>query len=124
MGRHQLLVELAHTELEFRLKDGQLARASDYLHRYPELATDSEAAAESIAAEYEYRRRAEPDLPLNSVADDYPDYRDLVQRHLDRLQAPGGWADRERRTAANTSRPTARRNVASVASWISTEGAP
>src|SRR5688500_6109131 len=56
-GHHQLLVELAHTELEFRLKDGQPARASDYLRRYPELTTDSEAAAELIAAEYEYRRR-------------------------------------------------------------------
>ena len=105
-GRYQLLVELAQTELEFRLKDGQPARASDYLRRFPELAADAEAAAELIAAEYEYRRRAEPGLPLDHVADGYPEYRDRVQQHLERLAAPGGWADRGRRPAATLAWPT------------------
>ena len=105
-GRHQLLVELAHTELEFRLKDGLPARASDYLRRYPELASDPEAAAELIAAEYEYRRRADPGLPLDRFTAGYPEYRDRVQRHLDRLLAPGGWADRNRRPAGTLAWPT------------------
>src|SRR5687768_9140170 len=45
-----LLVELAHIDLEFRLKAGASARAADYLARYPRLAADPDAAAELIAA--------------------------------------------------------------------------
>jgi hypothetical protein len=42
--RHALLVELAHTELEFRLKGGEPARVEDYLARHPELAGDVDHA--------------------------------------------------------------------------------
>src|SRR5689334_11818426 len=52
-----LLVELVHIDLEFRLKAGSTARAADYLVRYPQLAADTEAAASLIEAEYELRRR-------------------------------------------------------------------
>src|SRR5262245_23236259 len=44
--RRRALVELAFTELEFRVKEGDpLARAEDYLGRYPDLADDSATAA-------------------------------------------------------------------------------
>src|SRR5829696_7585784 len=58
---HELLVELAHIDLEFRLKSGHPARAADYLRRYPQLATDEEAAADLIATEYQLRRSRVPD---------------------------------------------------------------
>ncbi|MBA4063338.1 MAG: hypothetical protein C0501_06420 [Isosphaera sp.] len=80
-----LLVELAHIDLEFRLKAGTPARAADYLDRYPRLAADTQAAAGLIAAEYELRRRAEPDLTFDAVAAGYPRYRDLLRAHEVRL---------------------------------------
>jgi hypothetical protein len=36
--RRAMLTELAHTELELRLKNGEDARVEDYLARYPEMA--------------------------------------------------------------------------------------
>src|SRR4051794_28014488 len=54
---YDLLVELAHADLEFRIKAGQSARAGDYFARFPQLA--EEAADGLIAAEYELRRRVE-----------------------------------------------------------------
>src|SRR5262245_39264046 len=62
--RYRLLIELVHIDLEFRLKAGESARVEEYLARYPELAGDA-AALDLIAAEYELRRRGEPDLSLD-----------------------------------------------------------
>src|SRR5262245_43928189 len=73
---HDLLVELAHIDLEFRLKSGKPARAADYLERYPQLAVDAEAAVELIATEYELRRRGDSGLAFDMIADGYPRYRD------------------------------------------------
>lgn len=42
-ARHALLIELAHVDLEFRLKSGETARVESYLGRYPELAKDRSA---------------------------------------------------------------------------------
>src|SRR4051794_8327751 len=50
--RRTLLIELIHTELELRLKDGEAARVEDYLTRYPELAADRADVLELIVAEY------------------------------------------------------------------------
>src|SRR5262249_61321186 len=41
--RQALLIELVHTELEFRLKSKEAARVEEYLARYPELAGDRNA---------------------------------------------------------------------------------
>src|SRR5262245_39266043 len=69
---HDLLIELAHIDLEFRLKAGQSVRASDYLCRYPQLGADKGAAADLIATEYQLRRRNEPGLSFDAVLSDYP----------------------------------------------------
>src|SRR5689334_6289725 len=61
-GRARVLNELAHLELELRLKAGEAARAEEYLARYAELAGDRAVAVALIAAEYELRRRGEPSL--------------------------------------------------------------
>jgi predicted ATPase len=73
--RAALLIELAHVDLEFRLKAGEPARAEGYLTRYPELAADPAAAAELIVAEFELRRRAEPALSPDGYAARFPQYR-------------------------------------------------
>jgi predicted ATPase len=72
--RHPLLIELAHTDLELRLKAGAPARAEDYLGRYPELAADRTAAVGLIAAEFDLRRRGEPGLAVEDYLRRFPDY--------------------------------------------------
>src|SRR6516165_3715648 len=64
--RQQLLIELVHTDMELRLKAGEPARAEEYLSRHTELASDRAAAFDLIRAEYELRRRREPDLTLDN----------------------------------------------------------
>jgi serine/threonine protein kinase len=56
------LVELVHTDLEYRLKAGEAVRVEEYLRRYPGLAQDRAATLDFIVAEYDLRRRREPDL--------------------------------------------------------------
>lgn len=84
---HDLLVELAHVELEFRIKAGQPARAEDYFARFPQLAAGT-AAAGLIAAEYELRRRIDPELPFDEVAAKYPQYLTRLEEYRARLTAP------------------------------------
>src|SRR5579875_1510701 len=49
--RSELLPELVHAELEFRLDRGEAAGVEEYLGRYPELAADRRAVPELIATE-------------------------------------------------------------------------
>lgn len=56
-GRARILVELIHTDLEYRLRAGERVRIEMYMKRYPELAADRSAVLDLIAAEYEQRRR-------------------------------------------------------------------
>ena len=74
--RPRALVELAHIELELRIKG---ARAADYLTRYPQLAADSAAATDLIAAEYEFRHRLDPNLTFAAFASRYPAYRERLE---------------------------------------------
>lgn len=55
----QLLVELVHIDLEFRLRAGEYARVEDYLWRFAEL-SDAELLLDLIAAEYALRNRHNP----------------------------------------------------------------
>src|SRR5262245_64975765 len=59
--RCRLLIELAHLELELRLKAGETARVEEYLARYPELSGDN-TAVELVDAEHKLRRRGEANL--------------------------------------------------------------
>ena len=54
--RRTVLVELVHTDLEYRLKDGEPAQVEEYLDRFPELKGDPAAELELITAELELRR--------------------------------------------------------------------
>jgi serine/threonine protein kinase/tetratricopeptide (TPR) repeat protein len=77
----KLLIELAHIDLECRLKAGESARVETYFERYAELAADRTTALALIAAEYKLRRRREPGLGPEEYSQRFPQYRaDLAER--------------------------------------------
>jgi eukaryotic-like serine/threonine-protein kinase len=79
--RSRVLIELAHIDLELRLKAGEVARVEEYLVRYPELASDRAAVIDLIAAEHELRQRREPGLALGEYLQRFPAYRaELAER--------------------------------------------
>jgi tetratricopeptide (TPR) repeat protein/tRNA A-37 threonylcarbamoyl transferase component Bud32 len=72
--RLALLNELIHTDLEYRIKAGMAARVETYLAAYPELDAHPLLTVQLIAAEYEFRRRAEPDLAAAEFLARFPQY--------------------------------------------------
>jgi tetratricopeptide (TPR) repeat protein len=70
---HSVLLELVHTDLEYRLKEGEPARVEDYVSRYPELGPDD--MLELVLGEWEFRRRREADLTIAEFIDRFPRYR-------------------------------------------------
>ena len=74
--REALLVELAHADLEFRIKSGESARVEDYLRKFPSLARDRAAVLGLIRAECSFRRRKEPGLKLDRYLERFPDVRE------------------------------------------------
>ncbi len=82
-----LIVELAHTDLECRLKAGETARAEDYFGRFPKLAADTKSAVGLIAAEFKLRRRQEGSLTPDEYFQRFPDYREALKSCL---KAPAG----------------------------------
>ncbi len=73
--REELLIELVHADLEFRIKAGETARVEDYLRRFPSLARGKETVIDLIRAEYSIRRRKEPGLKLDRYRKRFPQYR-------------------------------------------------
>jgi serine/threonine protein kinase/tetratricopeptide (TPR) repeat protein len=77
----KLVLELAHVDLECRLKAGEAARVETYLERFADLAGDRAAALGLIQAEYQLRRRYEPGLRPEEYLRRFPQFReDLAQR--------------------------------------------
>jgi serine/threonine-protein kinase len=72
--RRAVLRELVHTDLEYRLKDGEPARVEEYLARFPELKSDPEVELELITAELGLRRRRESDLAVEEFWARFPEY--------------------------------------------------
>ena len=69
------LVELVHIDLEYRLKAGEPARVEDYLSpRFPELAEEPQLVLGLVTAEYELRRRTEPNLVPEDYVCRFPQY--------------------------------------------------
>ncbi len=56
-GRRTVLIELVHSDLELRLKEGRPASAEFYLARYPELSEDPETVRALVEAEQTIRQR-------------------------------------------------------------------
>ena len=80
--RDALLVELAHVDLEFRLKAGQAARVESYLDRYPLLAQDNATVLGLLEAEYELRQRSEGVIDLSEYARRFPAYMEELRGRL------------------------------------------
>jgi eukaryotic-like serine/threonine-protein kinase len=80
--RRRALVELAHIDLEYRLKAGQAARVEDYLGRFPELAGDETALSDLIAAEHRLRVRGEPGLGATEYLERFPQCREAILARL------------------------------------------
>src|SRR5262245_4974254 len=74
--RLAVLIELAHIDLELRLKAEEAGRAEDYLNRYAELREAKSVAVGLIAAEHELRQRREPGLSVEEYLERFPQYRD------------------------------------------------
>jgi WD40 repeat protein/serine/threonine protein kinase len=87
---HALLVELAHVDLEKRLKAGEPARVEDYLTRYPQLAGDRAVVLELLRAELALRRRLDAAVSVAEYTRRFPDYRDeLLASATASLPNPG-----------------------------------
>ena len=86
--REALLVELAHVDLELRMKAGESARAEWYFDRYPCLTKDSATVLDLLKAEYELRRRKEADVGLDEFARRFPAYVEELRQRLARASAP------------------------------------
>jgi tetratricopeptide (TPR) repeat protein len=80
--RSALVIELAHAELECRLRAGEPARAEDYLHKYPELGDDGAAALELIHTEYRIRSEHDPGLPVEEYLARFPHYSSELRSRL------------------------------------------
>src|SRR5262245_22199186 len=68
VARRGVLIELVHADLERALKAGAAVRVEDYLQRYPELAGDADVVLSLLAAEYDFRKRRDPQLTLEDYA--------------------------------------------------------
>jgi hypothetical protein len=80
--RHEALARLVYLDLEFRLMAGELVAVEAYFGRYPELATDPNAALDLIVAEYRLRQRRDPTLNTAEFFRRFPRYRDQLAARL------------------------------------------
>jgi serine/threonine protein kinase/predicted ATPase len=81
--RGRVLVELAHVDLELRLKTGEAARVEEYLNRFPELRRDRTEAVELITAEFELRRRSELLVTPDEFLGRFPEYRQELEEQIE-----------------------------------------
>jgi serine/threonine protein kinase/predicted RNA polymerase sigma factor len=82
----ELLLDLLHVDLEYRLQAGEPARAEEYLTRFPEAAGDPAFALALIAREYQLRQRREPGLDAREYVDRFPQFRDELAQYLSPVQ--------------------------------------
>jgi WD40 repeat protein len=76
-----LLIELAHIDLEFRLRAGEPARVEDYVTRFPELAV-RDVVLDLIVTEFGLRRRSDPAPEPAEYYARFPGYHADVARLL------------------------------------------
>ena len=80
--QEELLVELIHVDLEFRLKAGESARVESYLDRYPRLIHDRATVLGLLEAEYDLRQRREADVSSDEYAPRFPAHIEELRRRL------------------------------------------
>jgi tRNA A-37 threonylcarbamoyl transferase component Bud32 len=89
-GDGRALAELVHIDLERRLRAGDCVRVEEYLHRYPALADRPAEVLDLLAAEYQFRRRREPDLSVAEYRKRFPQYSDALEQRLGESTSPPG----------------------------------
>jgi serine/threonine protein kinase len=89
--RRLLLIELAHEDLEYRIRTGERARVEMYLERYPELRQDPAVVLDLIAAEHDCRREREAGDLRSEFRQRFPEFSEELDS---RLTAPSEEAPR------------------------------
>jgi WD40 repeat protein/tRNA A-37 threonylcarbamoyl transferase component Bud32 len=80
--RLEILTQLVHADLEWRLKRAEAVRVEAYLARYPELASTSAQVIALIETEYEMRRQREPELRQAEYHERFPAFREELAARL------------------------------------------
>jgi predicted ATPase len=81
-ARRALLAELAHADLELRLKEGETIRVERYLAAHPELTEDRGAVVSLLVAEYDLRRRNGEGVEAVEYGLRFPDLLDELPERL------------------------------------------
>lgn len=77
--RSQVLIELVHSDLEFRVKGGEQVEIERYLQPYPELAKEPDVLRDLIKSEFELKRRDNPLIDPGQYWKRFPEQLDLLQ---------------------------------------------
>jgi tetratricopeptide (TPR) repeat protein len=118
--RLALLIELIHTDLEYRLKRGEAVRVESYLQRHPELAEDAQVALGLIEAEYRLRLRTEPALAVADYQCRFPHWHSELGARLPLptcLCAPAAESTPSVRAGADTSEQPAAPGPGNARAW-------
>ncbi len=78
----RLIIELVHTDLEYRLKRGDGVRVERYFDEFPWIAADELLAQELIAAEFRLRSRSEPELNKAEYQRRFPQWESSLSAFL------------------------------------------
>jgi serine/threonine-protein kinase len=82
------LVELAHAELELRLRAGEPARAEKYLERFPVLAAQPAVALDLIVAEFTHRGRCGSRPSLGEYLRRFPQWQEELAGRVAKAALP------------------------------------
>ena len=85
--RQKVLEELAHIDLEYRIKAGESARVEEYLERYSQFAEDDDLVVELIVAEYRLRVQNDPKLQTGEYIGRFPQYQETLASRLAEISA-------------------------------------
>jgi tetratricopeptide (TPR) repeat protein/tRNA A-37 threonylcarbamoyl transferase component Bud32 len=103
-ARRALLVELVHTDLEYRLRAGNAARVETYLKHYPKLGESEETLVDLIAAEYELRNDLEGGVSRDEYRARFPQLAEKLAGRLRAQPAPTAPRNEEREAPARVGR--------------------
>jgi tetratricopeptide (TPR) repeat protein len=80
--RLPVLVELVYIDLDYQLKTGGTIRVESYLHRYPELAADSNLAVDLILAECDLRQSQHATPSVEEYCNRFPQLEDTLRQRF------------------------------------------
>ena len=86
VDRRSLLVELVHTDLEYRLKAGEQVSVEDYLRQHPELEANGPELVALIEAEYSHRRLLGHTLQVEHYLNRFPRFRTYLSGRLRKIE--------------------------------------